>query len=76
MKGRNLFAVVLAVALATLLVGAVDIPDPVIWWDMESVSNGKLADRCGNGHDLTLGAGAPLTVEVTAVGSSPSIEGT
>ena len=54
-----------AVALVSVLVGfsalAVDIPDPVIWGDMEAVSNGKIADRSGNGHDLTLGAGASLT---------------
>ena len=37
------------------------LPDPVVWFDMESASNGKVVDRSGNGHDLTLESGAVLT---------------
>ncbi|MBQ6341276.1 MAG: hypothetical protein IJI36_19230, partial [Kiritimatiellae bacterium] len=58
--GRDVFGAVVALAL-TSLCHASDIPAPVIWWDMETVSNGKIADKSGNGHDLTLGAGTSLT---------------
>ena len=37
------------------------LPDPLIWWDMESVANGKISDRSGNGYHLTLEPGAVLT---------------
>ena len=40
---------------------ATAIPDPVIWYDMESVVNGKVPDKSGNGRDMTLGPGATLT---------------
>ena len=35
-------------------------PAPVVWYDMESVSNGKVPDKSGNGRDLTLGSGCSL----------------
>lgn len=37
------------------------LPDPLIWWDMESVANGRISDRSGNGYHLTLESGATLT---------------
>ena len=47
------------IVLATLFAGgglwAVDLPDPVIWFTMDSVTNGVLKDMSGNGHDVTLG---------------------
>ena len=58
--GRKAYAALLACGLVSVC-WAVDIPDPVIWWDMEAVSNGKIADKSGNGHDLTIGPGASLT---------------
>ena len=58
--GRKAYAALLACGLASVC-WAVDLPDPVIWWDMEAVSNGKIADRSGNGRDLTLSTGASLT---------------
>ena len=57
---KTIAAAILA-AVSSFGVFATDIPDPVIWWDMESVADGKVADKSGNGHDLTLGAGATLT---------------
>ena len=57
---RGLWASVLVSALA-FSVSAADLPAPIIWWDMEAVSNGKIADRSGNGRDLTLSTGASLT---------------
>ena len=41
---RVLAAYVLVLVSAAFTVSAVEIPDPVIWWDMEAVSNGKIAD--------------------------------
>ena len=61
LRARGLWAAALVSALASFSASAADIPDPIIWWDMEAVSNGKIADRSGNGRDLTLGAGASLT---------------
>ncbi|MBQ6007410.1 MAG: hypothetical protein IJL17_02665 [Kiritimatiellae bacterium] len=58
--GRKAYAALLACGLASVC-WAVDLPDPIIWWDMEAVSNGKIADRSGNGRDLTLSTGASLT---------------
>ncbi len=58
--GRKAVVAILA-TVSSFCVFASDIPAPVIWWDMETVSNGKIADKSGNGHDLTLGAGATLT---------------
>ena len=58
--GRKACVALLACGLASVC-WAVDLPDPVIWWDMEAVSNGKIADRSGNGRDLTLSTGASLT---------------
>ena len=54
------FAAMLA-AFAPFGAFAVDIPAPVVWYDMESISNGTIADMSGNGHTLTLGAGVSLT---------------
>ena len=39
---------------------ATAIPDPVIWYDMESVVNGKVPDKSGNGRDLMVGAGVSV----------------
>ena len=58
--GRKAYAALLACGLAPIC-WAADIPDPVIWYDMESVANGKIADKSGNGRDLTLGDGVSLT---------------
>ena len=58
---RGRWAAALVSVSAGFSAWAVDLPDPVIWWDMEAVSNGKVADKSGNGHDLTLGPGASLT---------------
>ncbi|MBR0504627.1 MAG: hypothetical protein IJJ84_04415 [Kiritimatiellae bacterium] len=58
--GRKAYAALLACGLASVC-WATDLPAPIIWWDMEAVSNGKIADKSGNGRDLTLGAGASLT---------------
>ena len=41
---RGLWAVALISVLAGFAASAADIPDPIIWWDMETVSNGKIAD--------------------------------
>ena len=30
--------------------------DPVAWWQMDKIENGKVADASGNGRDLTVGA--------------------
>ena len=58
---RGLWAAALVSVSAGFSAWAVDLPDPVIWWDMEAVSNGKIADKSGNGHDLTLDAEVSLT---------------
>ena len=58
---RGLWAAALVSVSAGFSAWAVDLPDPVIWWDMEAVSNGKIVDKSGNGHDLTLDAEASLT---------------
>ena len=58
---RGCWAAALVSVSAGFSAWAVDLPDPVIWWDMEAVSNGKVADKSGNGRDLTLGAGVSLT---------------
>ena len=50
-----------AVTAASLAALGDALPDPVIWWDMEAVSNGKIVDKSGNGRDLTLGSAATLT---------------
>lgn len=50
-----------AVTAASLAALGDALPAPVIWWDMEAVSNGKIVDKSGNGRDLTLGAAATLT---------------
>ena len=57
---RGCWAAALVSVSAGFSAWAVDLPDPVIWWDMEAVSNGKVADKSGNGHDLTLGAGVEV----------------
>ena len=58
--GMKSLAAVIALGASALCVAA-NLPDPIIWWDMEAVSNGKIADRSGNGRDLTLSTGASLT---------------
>ena len=30
--------------------------DPIAWWQMDKIENGKVADASGNGRDLTVGA--------------------
>ncbi len=36
-------------------------PSPVVWFDMESLNaSGKVPDKSGHGHDLTLGSGCSL----------------
>lgn len=64
MKRPALIVVRCALVAATCgfasLCSATAIPDPVIWYDMESVVNGKVPDKSGNGCDLTIGAGCSL----------------
>ncbi len=52
----------LSIACGTLMLGeAVALPDPLIWWTMDEVTqDGKIIDASGNGHDLTLGPGMSL----------------
>ena len=38
-----------------------ELPDPILWWKMDEIKNGKVLDVSGNGRDLTLGAGCSLT---------------
>ena len=52
--------IVLAMLFAAGGLWAVDLPDPVIWFTMDAVTNGVLKDMSGNGHDVTLGAGLSL----------------
>ena len=65
MKRLALVVVRCALVAATCgfvsLCSATAIPDPVIWYDMEAVVNGKVPDKSGNGRDMTLGSGATLT---------------
>ncbi|HRR35047.1 MAG TPA: hypothetical protein P5026_13170 [Kiritimatiellia bacterium] len=52
----------LSVACGALMssVEAVTLPDPLIWWTMDEVADGKILDASGNGYDLTLGPGMSL----------------
>jgi len=49
-----LFALCAAMASAT-------VPNPLAFWKMDKVEDGKILDESGNGHDLTLGADCYLT---------------
>ena len=64
MKRPALVVVRCALVAATCgfasLCSATAIPDPVIWYDMESVVDGKVPDKSGNRRDLTIGSGCSL----------------
>ena len=57
------------------LCSAAAIPDPVIWYDMESVVNGKVPDKSGNGCDLTIGDGCSL-VDTDRLSKGLNFDGT
>ena len=62
-KPRHVRAAFMTVAacVVSFVASGVDLPEPIVWYDMESLVDGKVADKSGNGRDLTLGAGATLT---------------
>lgn len=51
-----------------------ELPNPVAWWKMDAVENGKVPDASGNGRDLTLGAGTSL-VDGGLTGKALSFDG-
>ena len=57
---RVAFLTVALCAVSSMASG-VALPDPIVWYDMESVVNGKIPDKSGNGRDLSLESGATLT---------------
>ena len=52
--------IVLGVCCVVAGAAIASLPDPVIWFSMDSVTNGIVRDMSGNGHDLTLGPGLSL----------------
>ena len=52
--------IVLGVCCVVAGAAIASLPDPVIWFSMDSVTNGIVRDMSGNGHDLTLGPGLTL----------------
>ena len=50
-----------AMCAVSSMASGVALPDPIVWYDMESVVNGKIPDKSGNNRDLTLESGATIT---------------
>lgn len=61
-KPRHVRAAFMTVAacVVSFVASGVDLPAPIVWYDMELLVDGKIPDKSGNGHDLTLGAGCSI----------------
>ena len=53
----GLAAVVMSVSMSLMA----SLPDPIAWWKMDALENGKIADLSGNGRDLTVASDCSIS---------------
>ena len=53
----GLAAVVMSVSMSLMA----SLPDPIAWWKMDALENGKIADSSGNGRDLTVASDCSIS---------------
>ena len=48
---------------------AADLPNPIIWWSMDAIENGKVVNKAGSGFDLSM-SGTPYLTNFAVTGTA------
>ena len=54
---------------------AADLPNPIIWWSMDAIENGKVVNKAGSGFDLSM-SGTPYLTNFAVTGTAMWFNGT